>query len=160
MYNLIDEKTWKYLKLYNVVVKNQRVKTNKIFKAYGGNLLSILGLFETKLVIGSKSIDADFYVVKEDGKFLIGRETGTSLGILKITIDVNEIIEEKKEKAFGKIKGVVVDIPIKRDARPIAQAYRRVPIALEEKVNQKIDKLLAQGIIEKVNEPSKWISPI
>lgn len=42
---------------------------------------------------------------------------------------------------------------------PIAQSYRRVPNVIEDKVDQKIDKL-AQGITEKVNEPSKWVSPM
>lgn len=46
------------------------------------------------------------------------------------------------------------------DAKPVIQPYRRVPVPLEKLVDQKIDDLLAQGIIEKVNGPSKLISPV
>lgn len=42
----------------------------------------------------------------------------------------------------------------------MTQPYRRVPVALEEAVDKKIDELLKQGIIEVVNGPSKWISPV
>jgi hypothetical protein len=35
-----------------------------------------------------------------------------------------------------------------------------VPIAIEEKINEKIDELLSQDIIEPVNGASNWISPV
>lgn len=77
------------------------------------------------------------------------------IGILKIGECVNNV-EEKKE--MSKIKGFTIDIPINPDVKPVAQPYRRVPVALEEVVDRKIDELLDQGIIEKVNGPSEWIS--
>lgn len=79
------------------------------------------------------------------------------MGILKIGADINAI---NNDQTFGKIKDVVVRIPIKPNVIPIAQPYRRVPIALENAVNDRIDELLKQGIIEKVSGPSKWISPL
>lgn len=57
-------------------------------------------------------------------------------------------------------KDIIVDIPIRPDVVPIIQPYRRIPVALEKLVDSKIDELLAQGVIEKVNEPSKWVSPV
>lgn len=44
--------------------------------------------------------------------------------------------------------------------RPVSQPYRRVPIPLEKKIDEKLDQLLAQGIIEPVIGPSTWVSPI
>lgn len=100
---------------------------------------------------------AEFYVVKDYGRVLIGYETATSLNVLKIGENVNRI--EAKEKA-GKIKGVVVHIPINPGVKPVAQPYRRIPVPLENAVNDKIDELPALGIIEKVDGPSDWISPM
>lgn len=88
---------------------------------------------------------------------LIGYETATSLNVLKIGESVNKI--ETGEKA-GKIKGVVVHIPINPSVKPVAQPYRRITVPLENAVNDKIDELLALGIIEKVDGPSDWISPM
>lgn len=55
---------------------------------------------------------------------------------------------------------MVVDIPIKANSEAVIQPYRRVPVPLENAVGKKIDELLQQGIIEPVNGPSKWISPV
>lgn len=107
--------------------------------------------------IGEKKAQADFYVVKDYGKVLIGYETAIPMGILKIGTDINAI---NNNEVLGKIKDVMVQIPIKENITPVAQPYRRVPIPLENAVNDRIKELLKQGIIEKVNGPSKWISPL
>lgn len=100
---------------------------------------------------------SDFYVVEDYGRVLIGYETATKLNILKIGENVNRI--ETQEKA-GKIKNIVVNIPIDPAVKPVAQSYRRIPVALENAANAKIDELLDLGIIEKVDGPSQWISPL
>lgn len=43
---------------------------------------------------------------------------------------------------------------------PVAQPYRRVPIHLEDKVEEKLNEMLKQKIIEEVNEPCRWVSPM
>lgn len=156
-YNLMDQETWESLKSKEVVVTNQRQETDKQFKAYGGHSLIIIGVFEAEIEIADKSILAEFYVIKGTGKLLVGRETAEALGILKICI---QQIETNQKGEMGKIKDVVVDIPIKANAEGVTQPYRRVPVALEDAVDKKIDELLEQGIIEAVNGPSKWISPV
>lgn len=77
-------------------------------------------------------------MVKEAGQALLGRVTSMQLGIMKIG-DSNSI-----EYSFGKIKNVVVDIVIDEYVMPVSQAYRRIPIPLEAKVNEKIEDLLEQ----------------
>lgn len=92
---------------------------------------------------------------------LIGYETATNLGILKIGshhTQINSVDEENKQ--LGKIKGVMIEIPIKADAKGIVQPYRRVPAPLEKLVDGKVDSMLSQGIIEKVHGVAKWISQI
>lgn len=60
------------------------------------------------------------------------------LNILKIG-DINVV-----NISTGKIKDVIVDIPIDKNITPVSQPYRRVPIPLENKVNKKIEDLLDQ----------------
>lgn len=155
--NLMDKTDWQKLKTNGIVVFNKKKDCNKQFNAYGGNKLNVLGTFEADLVIATKSIRALFYVVKEPGKFLIGRETAKALGILKIGIDVNKIVEDS---VLPKIKGITVDIPLKSNVKPVIQPYRRIPVPVEKAVDEKIESLLNQGIIEKVTGPSRWISPL
>lgn len=40
------------------------------------------------------------------------------------------------------------------------QPVRRVPVAVETRVEDKLNEALASDIIEKVTEPSQWISPM
>lgn len=88
-------------------------------------------------------INAKFYVIKGSGKTLIGRDTAEHLGVLKIKAEVNAIITDGAfrdtagNSEFAKIKGVIVDIPINSDVKPVIQPYRRVPIPVETAVDKK-----------------------
>lgn len=156
-FNIVDSGSWEMLKNGKAKVSNQRKKTEKTFKAYGGHELTVIGVFEAILDITGKTTTTDFYVVKDFGKVLIGYETAIPMGILKIGADINAI--DGKEP-LSKIKGVMVDIPIKNEIRTVIQPYRRIPIALEEAAMKKIDELLVQDIIEEVKGPSKWVSQL
>lgn len=56
--------------------------------------------------------------------------------------------------------GVKLRIDIDKRVTPIAQHVRRVSIAFWQKIEEQVSKLLKLGIIEKVNEPSPWVSPM
>lgn len=51
-------------------------------------------------------------------------------------------------------------ISIKEDARPIAHAPRRVPLALKNRLKKKLDDLVTQGIIERANGYCEWVNHI
>lgn len=56
--------------------------------------------------------------------------------------------------------GVKIRINIDETVTPVAQHVRRVPIALRRQVEDQLNRLLNSGIIEKVNGPSPWVSPV
>ena len=43
---------------------------------------------------------------------------------------------------------------------PVAQKVRRIPYSLRTKVEAKIDELLREDIIERVEGPTPWVSPV
>lgn len=155
--NLVDEKTWTMLKTHNAIMYNERNGSDKTFKAYGGHELTVIGMFEAYISAAGTGTNATFYVIAGKGQFLMGRETAQVLNVLLMRTDVNAISDSG---IFPKMKGIMIDIPIRRDVKPVAQPHRRVPVPLEKVVNEKIDKMVAQGIVEKVKGPSKWISPL
>lgn len=173
-YNLLSESIWITLKARRVVVSKQTKEVSKVFKAYGGNELPVIGAFTATIQLGEQSGSAEFYVVQGSGKILIGRDTATAMGVLKISTSVNKVdakppattesrlltTNEPRSTRLGTIKDVIVDVPINPEVIPVIQPYRRIPVALENLVDRKIDELLTQGVIEKVNEPSKWVSPM
>ena len=63
---------------------------------------------------------------------------------------------------FSEMKGIlgdigVIKIPLKPDAKPVKQRPYRLNPKYKEKVRMELDKMLAAGIIEPVEE-SEWVS--
>lgn len=81
-FNIVDSKTWEYLKANGVKVFNQNKEADQSFKSYGEHPLTTLGIFEAVIETTYKSISAKFCVVKDYGKVLIGYETGVPLGMI------------------------------------------------------------------------------
>lgn len=58
------------------------------------------------------------------------------------------------------IIGILLDIKVNPHVTPVVQPYRRAPIHLEERLEKKLDELERMKIIERVNEPSRWVSAL
>lgn len=156
--NLIDEKSWTLLKSNGVIVFNKSKSSDRAFNAYDKHVLPVLGTFDSDLIINNfQSHRAKFYVMKGAGEFLIGRDTVKAMGLVKYNTVRNV---NKDIPMLLKIKGITVDIPLKVDVKPVVQPYRRIPVPLEKTVDERVDTMLKQGMIEKVNGPSRWISPL
>lgn len=155
--NILSNKTWNRLKECKVEVKNQIANPDKTFVAYGNDKpLTVIGAFDADIRVGDRMQTGTFYVVKGGSRDLLGKDTAISLKVLKLGLEVNVV----SENAFPKMKNVKLDITIDRAIKPVAQPCRRVPIPLEEKINNKIEELIKQDIIEPVSIPSGWVSPI
>ena len=61
------------------------------------------------------------------------------------------------EGTFGTLPRVH-DIKIKEDATPVIVPPRKIAHALKGKVKAKLDKMVSEGIISKVEEPTEWVS--
>lgn len=105
---------WEEWKTKNVVVTNQRKETGKVFKTQ----IATVGCITAQIRLNNEIKAADFYVINGEGRLLIGRDTATTMGILKIGSSVNAI-ETKSDY----------------DAKPVIQSYRRVPVQLEKLVD-------------------------
>lgn len=120
-YNLVDRDSWSELKVKKIITMMRKKETDKKFKAYGGKELKLLGLFKAKIIVGQKETIA-LFVVDENGKILLDRDTATILKVLKIGYDVNQIA--KRDPRFNKIKGIMVEIPVKSNVQGVVQRYR------------------------------------
>lgn len=155
--NILTDRTWSHLKTLAVQVSNQQKSTDRVFMAYGSrNPLNVLGSFEANVTAGSEEHKATFYVIKDGTRDLLGKETAIMLNVLKMGVSVNSI----SEGPFPKFKDIQLKIAVNETVTPIIQPYRRIPIPLENKINSKIDELVAKDIIEPVDKPASWVSPI
>lgn len=156
-HNLITDKTWLENR-ENILKTGKEVKNpGKTFVAYGSKIpLKILTSFNADIRVGSKTQNATFYVIDKGTRNLLGKATAIALGVLKLGLYINQV----EMTPFPKFRNIQIQIPINAEVKPVAQPYRRIPIPLEEKINSKIDELLQKDIIEKVEGPSEWISPV
>ena len=69
--------------------------------------------------------------------------------------DYKEIFE-----GVGKLKDYQVKLHMNPDVPPMAQPVRRTPFSLRDKVKEKIEELIAMDIIESVEGPTPWLSPV
>ena len=63
-------------------------------------------------------------------------------------------------KGIGKMKGVQVDLHVEPVIQRVAQPHRRIPFSVRPKLEVELEKLMANNIIEKVDKPTSWVSPV
>ncbi|KAG7302949.1 hypothetical protein JYU34_012943 [Plutella xylostella] len=155
--NIISDVAWENLKSSGIRVENQIKNPDKKLMAYGSDKpLNVLGSFDSIIVVGNgKPLKATFFVVQNGTRNLLGKDTATKLGVLRIGLAINAI-----DGTFPKFRGVQIHIPIDTSVKPVSQPCRRVPIPLEAKINKKIQELIDTDITEPVDGPSDWISPL
>lgn len=138
-------------------------KVARKLKAYGTDKpLEILGMFRALVEVGTRSINAEFFVTLSGQRNLLGDVTSKQLGILKIGMEVDHVTEGGTVgwAPYSKIAGIKIHIQMNPEMVPIFQPVRRIPIPLEGAVNAKLDELLARDIIEVKNGPASWVSPL
>ena len=148
------------------------VKTNARIRAYGTDTpIELCGEFHTTIKSANdQSVGATFYVTKAKSQCILGCESSTALGL--ITLNINNIAQhenpvianllKKHEKLFkgtGNLKGLKVKLEINDSIPPVAQSSRRILHNMKKKVNEKLREI-RDGIIEKVDGATPWLSPL
>ena len=63
-------------------------------------------------------------------------------------------------EGFGKLKDFELKLPVDDTILPVCQPLRRIPFNLRDKLTEKLNELESLDIIEKVNGPTNWVSPV
>ena len=149
-------------------VKCKSEKTNQKLYPYGtSEPLDTLGKFEASVNLAGKDVTAEFIVICNEGRPIMGRKTAMELDALRLGPQVNVVstpdLVDKYKACFegvGKLTDYQVKIHVNKEVNPVVQHPRRVPFSLREKVESKLHELEQLDIIEKVKGPTPWVSPI
>ena len=157
--------------VYKRIAKPPRLQNaDKVLVSASGQPLNIVGMFQGELVNKNDVAKENIYVVKRLKHPLIGKPAISSLQLLKRTNAVGE--QSYKDKIMGKFPKLFKGlgqfpgehvIKLKPDATPFAiNAPRRIAQPLLPKVKTCLDKMVANGVIRKLdtNEVSPYLSPI
>ena len=175
--NAVDETTFKKYGLdERVKIKKSRCQIKPYGVAAEANALPVLGCFDALTESKTKMKVITWQLIKGDTHTepLLGYEDARDLGMILVTNSIavesnqpggtgnlNEVLEKYKDRfhGIGKLKGIQVDLNVDPDFKPVAQATRRQPFSVRQKMEEEIQHLIDQDIIEKVNEPTGWVSP-
>ena len=163
--NAVDKDTWEDLKSQGTKCKSEK-GTQKLFPYGSAETLSTLVKFRTSVQLEDHAVEAEFVVISGKGRPLLGRETVVQLGVLKLGPQVNSIdsaLRVKFKECFegiGNLRGYQAKIHVDPEVLPVAQNPRRVPFSLREKMELKLKELQEADIIEKVEGPIPWVSPV
>ena len=135
--------------------------------------LPLLGTPLTTIKSGSNSTTTQLYVVKGNMGNLLSYNTAQKLGLITISVntttvtDVNknspESLQEEFECLFGgigRLRNKIVKLRVDPDITPRQQPHRRMPFHVRGDVEKELERLERLDIIERVEGPTLWISPI
>lgn len=178
--NILDSKAFDTLQSKSKPITLQPTKT-KIYPYNSKEPLPLLGKCVVSIETKSTWTATTFYVVKGSSGSLLGYETATELGLLRLDvkrIDENKQMppEEKEStqsaepevikkyqhlfEGIGKLKDYKQKIHCDPTVTPVAQRPRRIPFHLRKQVAEKLQELEELDIIEPACGPSSWVSPI
>lgn len=159
--NTVSEQVWDNLASSKAQIYNRKFYCDRKFTAYASqNPLRVHAVFEGWISVNENKPKcyAEFFVIEGANKSLLSKSTAEDLQILKIGLDVNNI--EINTTPFPKFPNVQIKLSIDKSVVPRKLAYLRIPEAMKQKVDAKILEMLRADIIEPVNGPADWISPM
>ena len=168
--NVLDLETYHRLKEQKGV---QLMPSTLRVYAYGSTTpLNILGTVSGRVKCNSAEIVAKFVVVhNQQAGCLLGRQTATQLGLLRVGPQVSSIncavsphsLRQRYPSVFdgvGKLTNYQQKISINTTIKPVAQPPRRIPFHVRKQVSAKLEELERLDIIETVRGPTPWVSPL
>lgn len=157
--NVVSRKTWQMLKDKGCRVSYDK-RSRKCLTVYGNGKLGVQRVIKTDISTRSKMVHHNIYVTdRDEGENLLSKDTSVELGILKICGEVFAV-PEKPDPPIGKIKNLQVELKFDPKVTPVQQPCRRLPIPLQDLVEEKIQDLLRQDIIEPAPLKITWASPL
>ena len=168
---------------YKLGIKTALQKPSTTLTAYDGKTLNTLGFITLPCKRDRRSLDVAFYVVETKSQPILRLKTCIDFDIVKLVLSCDTHVSDKDKdglksldpdrpgltkqsvlKQFTKVfDGVGLfpgecSIHVDPNATPVIHPPRKVPIALRDKVQQELDRMVQQGIICKVTEPTKWVN--
>lgn len=159
--NTVTTDVWNKLNATNAGIFKKKFQCDRQFKAYASDEpLNVAMIFEAWISINfsKPKCYAEFFVIEGARRCLLSKRTAEDLRVLKVGLDVQHI--EQATEPFPKFPNIQLKLSIDERVPPRKIAYLRIPGPMEEKVDAKILEMLRNDVIEPVDGPAEWISPM
>ncbi|XP_045541431.1 uncharacterized protein LOC123722914 [Papilio machaon] len=137
-------------------------------RGYSGGDIKVVGRCNIKVKYKDVNYILDFIIADVDSPPILGCQSCQELNLIKLTLAISKQSNDNfKEKILHEYKDVFeglgcmpgeYKIAIDKSVRPVVHAPRKLPVAIKEKVKNKLNEMEMQKIISKVEGPSNWVS--
>ena len=165
--NIMDAPTFHRLK---TTQKMQLHKAHSRIYPYGSDTpLPVLGVVKVSLQSAhDTSCETEFFVVKSSKGNLLSFNTASKLKLITINnIASSSMTDDRIFKEYatlfegtGKVKDKKIKLHIDKDIKSKQQKHRRIPFHTRKDVEKELERLEKEDIIEKIDGPTPWVSPI
>ena len=144
--------------------------TDTVLTAYNGQPIPQYSTLRLRCSHAANKCDAIFFVADTPGPAIIGLPSCRDLNLVVLNCEITQAakINTKDDlqrqypdrfEGIGKFRG---DFHITLDATvtPVIHAVRRCSIHLKDEVKAELDNMEELGVIERVTEPTDWVSSI
>lgn len=162
--------------------RKPKINQRKVhLKTYDNKTIPTKGVCRVSLSYKGIKKDVFFVLVDGDRQAILGLKSCIQFGLIKRVhvinkemttqkrrkdatterITQNDWIKEYKEvfKGIGKLPGKH-KIKLRENAEPVIHPARKVPVALKERLREKLEVLIKEGIIRKIEEPTEWVNSL
>lgn len=142
----------------------------KIFPYGSQTPLATMGQFDAEIIYKENTQKTTFHTLEGSGGCLLSYHTALKLGLIQVIhtitdpadMDIQTMVNSFSSlfSGLGKLKDFQVHIHVDDSVHPVAQAHRRIPFHLRQKVEEELKLLMEEDIIETVTGPTPWVSPL
>ena len=169
--NIIDECS------YGKFLNKPRLEPIKgsVFAFQNKSPLRFAGEFTIEVKYNERSVLTRVAVVSGSEKCLLGFKTASELGLVKILSNVEKSLESSKQEIdleylkekyprvfsgkLGNLKDFEIRLDIDKSVQPVYRKHDRIPFHLRGKLEEIIQKGLADGVFEEAKGPTSWLLP-
>ena len=160
--NIIDHSS------YKAFVNKPKLQSPvpKLYAFGSKNPLSVQGFFESEIRYKSNITQAKFYVLElNTSNNLLSGETAQRMHFIQFSLQTGpKSIPDEFPALFdgsiGRIKNIKIKLLIDKSVPHVSQRHQRIPFHVRKDVDKELDRLEKMDVIEKVDGPTPWISPI
>lgn len=133
--------------------------------AFFGHKTTARAKIRLRLLANRREHEESFFVVEQNVPVTLSGSVAERLGFLcrVQNVHVEELFPAAQPFAevfsgLGQLKGVEYTMKLKPGAVGVVVPARRVPVALQDKVKEELQRMEEQGVIAKVKGPTEWSS--
>lgn len=137
--------------------------------AFGGAMINPIGAVNLQCMLNEQSYDLQFQVVKENVHSILGLKDSLKMKLVTFSKEVHHIDTAQQQALSERVfedyadlfKDEVGDLPVTYSMKidpnvaPVVNPPRRIPVAMQGKVEKELQRMQALGVIEPVEE---WVS--